>query len=65
MKGMDLNKFSVSVEDVINGKQCPLPLEVIPNNMGINLVSVDSISWTEQEDGQLVTLQINFIPENK
>lgn len=65
MKGMDLNKFSVSVEDVINGKHCPLPLEVIPNNMGINLVSVDSISWTEQEDGQLVTLQINFIPENK
>jgi len=62
---MDLNKFSVSVEDVIKGKQCPIPLEVIPNNMGINLVSVDSISWTEQEDGQLVALQINFIPENK
>lgn len=48
------------------GKECsPLPLSVIPNYMGINLCSVESVSWTEQEDGQLVSLTINFIPDPK
>ena len=41
---------------------CPLPLSVIPNYMGINLCSVDSVSWVEQDDGQLVSLTIHFIP---
>lgn len=40
----------------------PLPLSVIPNHMGINLCSVDSVSWVEQDDGQLVSLTIHFIP---
>lgn len=34
----------------------------IPNRIGINLCSVDSITYTKQDDGQLVNLQINFIP---
>ena len=47
----------------LNGKsECPIPLNVIPNNMGINLCSVDSITWTKQDDGQLVNLTINFSP---
>ena len=41
----------------------PLPLSVIPNYMGINLCSVDSMSWVEQDDGQLVSLTIRFVPE--
>lgn len=41
----------------------PLPLDVIPNRMGINLQSVDSVSWDKQDDGQLVNLTINFIPD--
>lgn len=41
---------------------CPLPVEVIPNQMGINLCSVESVTWTRQRDGQLVDLTINFIP---
>lgn len=54
------------VSDLIAAREdSPLPLSVIPNYMGINLCSVDSISWTEQEDGQLVSLTIHFIPENK
>jgi hypothetical protein len=40
----------------------PLPLEVIPNNMGINLCSVEGMSWTKQDDGQLVSLTIHFVP---
>jgi hypothetical protein len=45
------------------GKDAPLPLSVIPNFMGINLVSVEAITWTEQEDGQLVSLTIHFNPK--
>ena len=41
----------------------PLPMSVIPNYMGINLCSVDSESWVEQDDGQLVSLTLHFIPE--
>jgi hypothetical protein len=40
----------------------PLGLEVIPNNMGINLCSVEGMSWTKQDDGQLVSLTIHFVP---
>jgi len=52
------------IEDLIsNNEKCPLPLEVIPNNMGINLVSVDAIGWQKQDDGQLTSLTIYFIPK--
>jgi hypothetical protein len=51
-----------SVDELIKNDESPLPLSVIPNHMGINLCSVDSITWTEQSDGQLVNLIINFIP---
>lgn len=40
----------------------PLDLAVIPNHMGINLCSVEGLSWTRQDDGQLVSLTIHFIP---
>ena len=43
--------------------ESPLPIEVIPNNMGINLCSVDAISWQKQDDGPLVNLSIHFLPE--
>ena len=42
----------------------PICLSVIPNYMGINLCSVESLTWTRQEDGQLVNLTVNFIPAN-
>jgi len=51
------------VSDIISGHvKSPLPLEIIPNNMGINLCSVDALSWQRQTDGQLVNLTIHFIP---
>ena len=50
------------VSELVKGNECPLPLEVIPNNMGINLSSVYAISWQKQDDGQLVNLIIHFIP---
>lgn len=51
------------VEDIVDrGDECPLPLSVIPNYMGINLCAVDSVTWEEQADGQLVSFTISFIP---
>jgi hypothetical protein len=52
-------------EDLIpgGGVECPIDLAVIPNHMGINLVSVEGLSWTRQDDGQFVSLTIHFIPE--
>ena len=58
-----MKTYFEKVENLINNtEKCPLPLEVIPNNMGINLVSVDAISWQKQDDGQLTQLTIYFIP---
>jgi hypothetical protein len=51
-----------TVNELVESKECPLPLEVIPNYMGINLCSVDAVSWQKQSDGQLTSLTIHFIP---
>ena len=52
-----------TVDELIKTNESPLPLEVIPNNMGINLCSVDSVSWQRQDDGQLKELTIHFDPK--
>lgn len=51
-----------TVDDLIESDESPLPLTVITNNMGINLCSVEALTWTRQDDGQLVNLTIHFIP---
>ena len=43
----------------------PLDPAVIPNHMGINLCSVEGMSWTRQDDRQLVSLTIHFLPNPK
>lgn len=59
-----METYFKKVKDLIENKEkCPLPLEVIPNHMGINLCSVDAISWQKQNDGQLTSLTIHFLPE--
>ena len=58
-----MTQYQAKISDIIDGKaESPLPIEVIPNHMGINLCSVDSVSWERQPDGQLVSLTIHFIP---
>lgn len=47
---------------VDGGEYCPLPVGIIPNNMGINLASVDGVSWQKQDDNQLTSVTIYFIP---
>ncbi len=58
-----MKTYLKTIQEVIDGAYCPLPIEIIPNNMGINLSSVESISWTKGEDGQIFNLTIHFIPE--
>lgn len=55
-----------SMDEIIkDGKPypCSFPIGIIPNSMGINLVAVDSLTWTKREDGQIVNLTINFMPQ--
>lgn len=54
--------FKTVREILDNPKECPFDLSTIPNTMGINLCSVEGLSWTRQADGQLVSLTIHFIP---
>ena len=54
-----------NVDELLKTKESPLPLKVIPNHMGINLCSVEALTWTRQDDGQLVNLTIHFIPDRK
>lgn len=56
----EFHKIRALIED----EKSPLPLSVIPNHMGINLASVEGLSWTRQEDDQLVSLTIHFIPKD-
>ncbi|MDR1249031.1 MAG: hypothetical protein LBK63_06985 [Treponema sp.] len=51
-----------SMEDEIKNPKWPLTPDVIPNHMGINLCSVEGMSWTRQADRQLVSLTIHFFP---
>lgn len=56
-------------EKLSEKKKCrrlsPIDLAVIPNYMGINLCSVEGLSWTRQDDGQLVSLTIHFDPASE
>lgn len=52
-----------TIDEIISGRAAsPLDPAVIPNHMGINLVSVEGVSWTRQRDGQLVSLTVHFVP---
>jgi hypothetical protein len=58
-----MKEFEKTVAELIQSGNSPLPLHVIPNYMGINLCCVHSLHWFEQDDGQLISLTIRFIPE--
>ena len=40
-------------EMIANNEEPPLPLSAIPNHMGINLCSVEAMTWTQQDDGSV------------
>jgi hypothetical protein len=53
-----------SMKTELDTARWPLDPTVIPNHMGINLCSVEGMSWTRQEDNQLVSLTIHFHSAN-
>jgi hypothetical protein len=55
-------EFHPFTDEELENRKWPLPPSVIPNYMGIDLGSVEGMSWTRQEDGQLVRLTIHFNP---
>jgi hypothetical protein len=57
-----MQTITKTVTELIETDESPIDLSVIPNYMGINLCSVDSLTWTKQADGQIVNMTINFIP---
>lgn len=72
-EGQEVKTTTRTIEELLkssdsqikSANDSPLPLHVIPNYMGINLCSVEGLTWTKQEDGQLVSLTIHFIPSSK
>lgn len=58
-----MTTLTKTVAELLADGDSPLPLEVIPNRLGINLCNVKSLTWTAQDDGQLVSLTIHFIPD--
>lgn len=59
-----MKTITMTIDEILpDESKCPLPLSIIPNNMGINLCAVDKIEWQKQADGQLTYLTIHFRPE--
>lgn len=62
-----LDEEYISINDVIN-HETVIPdgmINSIPNEMGINLCSVDGFDIERQNDGQIETIKIKFLPDNK
>ena len=63
---MTRTTYSYTIKEILNSKaiekECPIPLSAIPNTMGINLVAVDRLRWIRRSDGQLESLEIEFLP---
>ena len=56
-------KLTATMNELVEKPELsPIPIEVFPNQMGINLASVDYLEWVRSEDGQLLSLEVTFIP---
>ena len=44
------------------GIDFPIPLSTMPNQMGINLCSVEGMSWSRLPDRQLLNVTVHFLP---
>lgn len=50
------------LNDLLKEESTRRLLSFIPNELGINLCSVDDIKVNRQNDGQIKDIQIQFIP---
>lgn len=54
-----------NIADLLDDNDCPIPnrwISDIPNIMGINLCSVRGVKVISQSDGQIKSIEIQFIP---
>lgn len=58
-------KQAIEVAEKEDGRWMSDLLSFFPNQWGINLCSVDTITIDEQEDGQMKEVSIKFKPSNK
>jgi len=64
-KTKDLIKYDKTINELLkDNSNCPVPLHMFHNNMGINLVSVDRIKWGEK-NGNLKYIHIYFNNNNE
>lgn len=62
-----VTRYRSLIDDIINRKaKSPIDIMVIPNYMGINLCSVEAVTWNELDIGdgspQIINLTIEFKP---
>lgn len=65
MKKTYTTKQAIELAEKEDGKWMGNLLSFFPNYWGINLVSVESITIDEREDGQMEELLVKFKPSNK
>lgn len=71
MQNKSVTTYHRTIDELVDNKpsdddrgESPIPLNIFPNCMGINLCSVVSISWAKQnDDDQLLSLSVQFAPE--
>jgi hypothetical protein len=59
-----IRKYYPIAEGTLN-KDFPIPLNVISNQMGINLCSVEGMEEVKRKDGQLISVRVDFNPVKK
>ena len=64
MKITYTTKQAIELAEKEDGRWMSDLLSFFPNQWGINLCSVDTITIDEQEDGQMTELSVKFIPNN-
>lgn len=63
-----METFNKRISEIIKEQEncefgvCSFPVSIVPTYKGINLCSVDSITWQKQDDGQIVNVLIHFLP---
>jgi hypothetical protein len=55
-------EFRKLTEENLNDKDWAIDLSAFPNCQGINLCSIEGITTTRQDDGQLVSMTVHYIP---
>jgi hypothetical protein len=53
-----------TIQELIDSGEYARLLSSFPNYMGINLCSVESIAWVRRSDTQLVSMTVNFKPND-